>query len=415
MKRMKRAAAAVLTAVVALTAMTSCKGGNNDDSSSSSQSGTEASSTADADTTSTASSGEETDLGNAKALTAENVKLVGRTYSSDNILWLALSGSGAEFTYTGKKLDITVKGDGTAVMGQADSQARVAVYVDGERVCDQMIDAPEVTLNAFESAEAKTVNVQIVKLSECANSVCGIKPIELAEGESIAPVAAKEHKIEFIGDSITCGYGVDDEDKEHHFSTKTEDVTKAYAYKTAQKLGADYSMFSISGYGIISGYTTGKEPVSAQTIPQYYGSVGFSYQTFDGVKPQDVEWDFSYKPDVVVINLGTNDASYTGGNKEKQAEYTEGYIKFIKQVREKNPDAHIFCALGIMGNNLCGAMAKAVVAYMEETGDEKIHLYEFAVQDGNKDGYAADWHPTEATHEKASDAFAAEIKTVMGW
>lgn len=48
--------------------------------------------------------------------------------------------------------------------------------------------------------------------------------------------------MEFIGDSITCGYGVDDPDKEHHFKTATEDVTKAYAYKTALALNADYSM-----------------------------------------------------------------------------------------------------------------------------------------------------------------------------
>ncbi|MBQ7981590.1 MAG: GDSL family lipase, partial [Oscillospiraceae bacterium] len=226
------------------------------------------------------SSEEEKDLGNTVALTAENVKLVGRTWLSDDTLWLALSGAGVEFEYTGKKLDITIAGDSVATTGTADNQARVAIYVDGERVIDEMIDSAEETFTAFESAEAKTVNVKIIKLSECAMSTCGIKAITVAEGETIKPAAKKTHTIEFIGDSITCGYGVDDEVKENHFSTKTEDVTKAYAYKTAQALDADYSMFSISGYGIISGYTTGDEPVSAQTIPQYYESLGFSYGAF---------------------------------------------------------------------------------------------------------------------------------------
>ena len=32
-----------------------------------------------------------------------------------------------------------------------------------------------------------------------------------------------------------------------------------------------------------------------------------------------------------------------------------------------------------------------------------------------EDGWAADWHPTDATHTKASEKLAAEIKEVMGW
>ena len=75
------------------------------------------------------------------------------------------------------------------------------------------------------------------------------------------------HKIEFIGDSITAGYGVDDEVKEHGFSTATEDVTKTYAYKTAAALQADYSIVAYSGHGIISGYTGDGEKNTGLLIP----------------------------------------------------------------------------------------------------------------------------------------------------
>lgn len=30
------------------------------------------------------------------------------------------------------------------------------------------------------------------------------------------------------------------------------------------------------------------------------------------------------------------------------------------------------------------------------------------------DGYAADWHPTEATHEKAAQKLTDEIKSILG-
>lgn len=408
----KRILAMICALALSAGMLTSC---GSDDSSASSSKADGGSSVTDSIVQD--SSEEEKDLGNTVALTAENVKLVGRTWLSDDTLWLALSGAGVEFEYTGKKLDITIAGDSVATSGSADNQARVAIYVDGERVIDEMIDSAEETFTAFESAEAKTVNVKIIKLSECAMSTCGIKAITVAEGETIKPAPKKTHTIEFIGDSITCGYGVDDEVKENHFSTKTEDVTKAYAYKTAQALDADYSMFSISGYGIISGYTNGDEPVSAQTIPQYYESLGFSYGAFASTTtPHSLEWDFkSFEPEVIVINLGTNDASYTKAYTDRRDHYKQAYIDFLKQIRENNPNATIFCTLGTMDNTLCQRMAEAAAEYSAETGDDKVHYVLFDLQNGAVDGYAADWHPTEATHQKSADKLVAEIKTVMGW
>lgn len=252
-----------------------------------------------------------------------------------------------------KKLDITVIGDYASTAGNDENYARVAIYIDGERVVDDMLNEKEKTYTAFESDTAKSVDVQIIKLSECAMSTFGIKPIKIADDEKIEPAKAKDLKIEFIGDSITCGYGVDDENKEHHFKTSTEDVTKAYAYKTAKALNADYSMVSISGYGIISGYTDDGKKKPEQTIPQYYDKLGFSYNKFaDNLEVASLEWDFNnYKPDIVVINLGTNDMNYAT-NDATRAEFEEGYIEFLKLVRSHNPDAYIFCTYGVMGNSL---------------------------------------------------------------
>lgn len=354
----------------------------------------------------------ETTTGTTAALTSETAKLVGRTYLDDDTLWVAFSGAGAEFVYTGKKLEITIVGDNAATAGNADNYARVAIYVDGERVVDDMLDQKEKTYTAFESNEAKSATVQIVKLSECIMSTFGIKPIKLAEGEKIEPTAARDLKIEFIGDSITCGYGVDDEDKEHHFKTSTEDVTKAYAYKTAQQLDADYSIVSISGYGVISGYSADGKKVEAQTIPQYYDKLGFSYYKFaDSTEVATLEWDFdSFTPDVVVINLGANDASYAK-NAEKKAEFEEGYIEFLKQVRSHNPDAFILCTYGVMGPaNLIQNIRIAVYKYTKQTGDENIRYFMLDAQNEAEDGIAADWHPSAKTHDKCAEQVVEKIK-----
>ena len=278
-----------------------------------------------------------------------------------------------------------------------------------------IVDGVNVGEDIFLIDTEVTKTVQIIKLSETAMSCFGILPINLEEGATIKPTASKPHKIEFIGDSITCGYGVDDENPTHGFATSTEDVTRAYAYKTAQNLGADYSMFSISGWGIISGWTGNGEQHPEQQIPLYYEKQAFSYGGFDDVEAQSLDWDFShYQPELVVINLGTNDDSYCKSDEDKRAAYVAGYVEFLKTVRKNNPDARIVCTLGIMGDNLYPCVEKAVADYSAETGDANISAFHLEPQEP-EDGLVADYHPTETTHTKAADALTAEIKRVMGW
>lgn len=344
---------------------------------------------------------------------SDNVKQLGRTYYSDkDILWCAFSGTGAEFKFTGKKCTVNITGDSVSLTNQTDNHARIGIYVNGNRVVDDMVDKWQKEYVVIDEDEITEATVRIVKLSETAMSTFGIASIKVEEGK-IEPTEEKNLFIEFIGDSITCGYGVDDEDRDHHFSTKTEDITRAYAYKTAEKLDADYSMVAISGYGIISGYTTADEPNSEQTIPQYYETLGFSYGGFGTEKPQDIKWDFSKRqPDIIVINLGTNDNSYTKGIEDRVSLFGSEYGKFLKKVRELNLASTIICSLGIMGGQLYPTIENTVNAFINETGDNKIELLRFDEQ-SPQDGYAADWHPTEATHTKASEKLAAKIREIL--
>ena len=344
----------------------------------------------------------------------DNVKQLGRTYFSEDSLYCALSGSGAEFSFTGTKCSVTIKGDSNAInAASADNHARVGIYVNGERVIDDMVDQIQEVYNVFESETPQDVVVSVVKLSESPMSTFGIGNIKVT-GTPIKPTANKDLLIEFVGDSITCGYGVDDPDKDHHFVTATEDVTKAYAYRTAQALNADYSMVSFSGYGIISGFTNNGKKVTAQTVPQYYTKLGFSWSANGNFAPSNIDWDFSKRqPDLIVVNLGTNDDSYTQSDPEKKQEYCDAYVEFLKTIRANNPDARILCAFGIMGDRLFEYVQLAVNNYTEETGDTNISAMKFDPQDPN-DGYSADWHPSVTTHEKASEKLVAEIKSILG-
>ena len=342
----------------------------------------------------------------------EYVKNIGRTHEENGVLWLAQSASGIEFTFSGKSASIDLVGD-NAADGEETSQARYAVYINGERTQDGMVNQKELHLDVYSSDIEKETTVKLLKLSEAAQSSFGIKNITAESVGDIKPTKDKDLKIEFIGDSITCGYGVDDENRDHHFSTATEDATKTYAYKTAELLDADHSFVSYSGHGIISGYTSNGKKVTTQLVPKFYESFARTYGSSNGYYEVNADWDFSlFVPDIVVINLGTNDDSYVKGDSEKAEEYRSAYVQFLKKVRSDNPNAYIICSLGIMGDALYPYAEKAAEDYKAETSDTKVRAFHFKPQDGST-GYAADWHPTEATHEIAAKELAEYIKTLI--
>ena len=350
--------------------------------------------------------------------TTEYVKVLGRTLMLDDCRLLCTSGSGVEFSYTGSRLAVTFLGDDSTncdgdVLHWRDL-ARVQVIIDGYVMLDTSIKNAKETYVVYgedPSWPVATHTVRIVKLSEPRMSSVGLGEIEIEADGMPKPTENKAKFVEFIGDSITCGYGVDTENELCPFSTCTENATKAYAYLASKELDIDYSLVSYSGHGLVSGWTPDSNvPKKEELLQPYYEIVAYSYNTFRGIKPQDYDWSFDRKPDIIVINLGTNDFSYTQDVQSKIEEYKNCYKQFLNQVRAKNLDAHIICTLGVMGDDLYPAVEQVVEEYKELTGDVNINAMHFTPQNPELDGLSADYHPSQITQKKAAKEMVAELK-----
>ena len=343
------------------------------------------------------------------AATEENVKLVGRTMYSNDTTWLVQSGSAVEFTITGKSAAITLAGD-SSINNDENYRSRYAVLVDGEIIADDVMSTPEKTLTLFDGETSRTAKIKIIHLSEAMNGAIGVKNISVTSNQPVPiyPEPEKALSIEFIGDSITCAYGVEGLSSYESFKTTTENFMKSYAYLTAQKLDADYSAVSYSGHGIISGYTSSGEINTDSLIPDCYGLTG-------KLSDYAENWKFETRShDVVVINLGTNDSSYVTKDPETRAqEFINGYMDFLKTVREKNPEAYIICTLGTMGDELYEYVAEAVEQYRTDTGDQRIMSYHSTVQN-QADGIGSDWHPSAVTQQKSAYVLADKICQALG-
>lgn len=342
----------------------------------------------------------------------ENVKVLGRTKIINDIRYINYSCSGIEFEFTGREVSVVLCSD----YSKWDEMFKgwVAVFVNDECIPSKRfpLESDEDIYKIFEASTPQTVKIRLAKMSEAAFAKVGIKEI-IFDGE-VKPTENRSRLIEFIGDSITCGYGNEGTWNMDEFNTAQENPFEAYAAKTAQHFNADFNCISWSGIGVISSWTEVDTPNTEWLMPMLYKYTDAALDQSLG-NPEYELWDNNlFKPQVIVINLGTNDSSYTKNFKDRINEFIEGYYKLLKQVRNCNPNAEIICSLGVMGQELCPAIEAAATTFINETNDFKIHTMSFDVQ-AESDGIGTDWHPSIKTHNKIAKQLIKKIEHITKW
>lgn len=343
----------------------------------------------------------------------ENIRILGRTSFINEILYINYSCSGIEFNFTGTKASVVLCSD--CSKWEDSFKAWVAVFIDDEPLPSKRfsLNTDEKVYNIFESNDPRLVKIRLMKMSEAAFAKVGIKEI-IIEGCNLKPTERKKRTIEFIGDSITCGYGNEGVRNIDAFNTTKENPWEAYAAKTARYFNADFNCISWSGIGVVSSWTVTDNPNTEWLMPMLYNYTDAGLEQSLG-KIEYTPWNNNtFKPQVIVINLGTNDSSYTKNIKERIEHFTDGYYKLLKQVRDFNPNSEIICSLGIMGQDLCPAIENAAITFKNETHDAKIHTLRFDVQQ-ESDGLGTDSHPSIKTHAKMAKQLICKIGKVMNW
>lgn len=344
------------------------------------------------------------------------VNVHGRTLFIDGIRYINYSLSGTEFIFKGKSLKVRLTSDykpnpdcGDIFMPYA------AVLINGEMTKRFKVEESSAVYDLYESENETEVTVELVKMSEAAFGKVGIVEFITDSDYLPIPTKKKDMKIEFVGDSLTCGYGIEGKNGVDTFNTRQENPYKAYAAQTARALDADFNLISWSGIGIISSWVAedATEPLTNWLSPVLYPCTDAGYSNDLHQSPFE-PWDFSrFVPDFIVINLGTNDESWTKKIKEREDDFSRKYADYLKLIRGYNEKSEIICIYGAMLDGLFDGVSKAVDIYKNETNDEKIHLLRLTLQNEERDTIAADFHPSQATHDRMARELTAEIKKLI--
>ena len=327
------------------------------------------------------------------------VQLVGRFDTSDP--------AGEKFDWPGTTIRAKFEGSSASVkIRSLQGQNWFEVIIDGIVAEPLCVSTTSDFLEINNDLPFGIHTIELVKRTEASQGSVQFGGFDFGNAKSLAPPTLKPRKIEFIGDSITCGYGNDIEPQSSFipFNPANENNYKAFGSIAARILGAEQISIAKSGIGLLD-------------TPLVNGGM-FEYYSRTICRVNNSNWDFQmWVPDVVVINLGTNDLK--ASPMPEKTLLKAAYSELITFVRMNYPGAEIFCVIGprlsIAGEVLSNEFVNEVIAEQALSGETKLHFLKFPVQDVAANGVGEENHPSLITHQLMGEQLAAEISAIMGW
>ena len=215
----------------------------------------------------------------------------------------------------------------------------------------------------------------------------------------IKPLPKPKHKIEFIGNSITCGASSDMNEipcgkgvwHDQH------NAYMAYGPVTTRALNAQWHLSAVSGIGLIHSCCN-----MNIILPPVFDKID--------MRGDSLQWDFKkYQPDVVTVCLGQNDGI------QDSIIFCSAYIDFITQLRAYYPNTKIVLLTSPMADEKLKAVLKnqitAIVNFVNKNGDKKVSKYFFSRSYNG----GCDYHPSLSEHQLIAAELTAYLKKLMHW
>jgi hypothetical protein len=281
-------------------------------------------------------------------------------------------------SWPGTSLKINFNGTGVkATLKDEIGENFYNVIVDGKVIQKLHLDTAKHEYNLAANLPVGKHSLELVKVTEWDKGKTWFYGFNLdAQTQLLAAPKTKKRKIEFFGNSITCGYGVLDTTGKDRGTGEFEDNYQSYAAITARHFDAEYYCIAKSGIGMMVSWF----PL---IMPEMYNRL-------DATDAQS-RWDFKkYTPDVVVVNLFQNDSwivtqpqngqfkARFGNTAPTPQEIIKAYEAFVKTLRSTYPKAQIICALGNMDATRKGSVWPGYIEQaVKNLNDKQIYTHMF--------------------------------------
>lgn len=335
--------------------------------------------------------------------TDSRVTFVGRAIENNESLTFDFPATYFRVAFIGNTLSMRVsdsKRDYYAIFLDIPTSAEPTriVEVKGNDTIVQLVLPTDV-----KKSKVKEHHVVIQKRTEAG---CGKTTVHefITDGKFVQATPFKERQIEFIGDSYTCGYGVDALSRRDPFTDETENASRTYASIVSRYFDADYMAIAHSGRGICRN--------AGSNIPWEVMTDIYQY-IID--RDSTTRWDVSlsaFHPDITVIYLGTNDFStYMMPDCNK---FRKGYLRLLSYIKANYGEEHPILCVASKTNEYQFEYIRNIV---NNCGLSNVYYLGYcpSLHNSTDEDLGAGWHPNYNGQQKIAYAIIPYIATITGW
>lgn len=333
-------------------------------------------------------------------------------FLGDEKVFFAQSGCSVTIRFTGTKIHFFLKN--YSAPDRFYHSNFFSVFIDSLQpiLLHAVNDSSVYKIENLEEGEHQLI---LYKRTEAACGLMELKGVFIEDnGEILPPPPRPKLRIEFIGNSITAGYGNEDTLNGRRFNPLTENHYLAYPSICARLLKAEHHSICYSGKGIYRNY----DKSLTETLPTLYTRI----------YPQKKNhWNFSlWQPHIIVVNAGTNDF---GQGIPPVDSFVAAYTSFLIKIRKLNPESILILVDGpLLKNGLktdeeTGMPINTYSIYMrclnmvvnnfKRAGYSNI--YQFSFTPVGKNGYGTNWHPSVKQHQINAEELSTYIRQSFPW
>lgn len=338
---------------------------------------------------------------NALEANGPHVAVMGRVVLDDGAL---------RFGYPGVTLRVAFEGPSLAMRASSTTgKSRLAVLVDDAPPATVRLPREEGEVTLAEGLGEGAHHVDIVHRTETWQGIVRVNGFRLgAGGRWLAPRAWPERRLMFIGDSVTSGEGAGRGTECSDDAAEGADAYSSYGMRLARALEAQVHLVSYGGRGLLRDWQGKADVLNA---PQFF-------QLSIAEEAPKVLWNHaSYRPDLVVVSLGTNDFNRELGPAPKRADWLTAELSFVRSLRALYPSARIVLTEGAMlGDDDPKRRDKSTLrSYLEEVARQLADDAVRYVPSTQYPGDACNAHPTGEQHAAMAADLEPVAREMLGW
>jgi lysophospholipase L1-like esterase len=315
--------------------------------------------------------------------------------------------SAPRFGYPGTGISLRFRGTSIALLMTSNSDtSAITLVVDHGNPTLALLHKGENIVRVARGLDNSVHTLQLYKRNETWQGVITFKGVQPGKAILLVPVPLPVRKLMFLGDSITCGAGVDNNATcTNAPAHPASNPYYSYGMVLGRRLDAQADLVCFGGRGVERDYRGLGSADGVLNAPQF---LDLAVPTDDS-KGRALWNNRSWTPDGIIVSLGTNDFYLEASRPLDEKTFVADYAALLRHLVSEYPKATIFATEGPMVTS--PLLRKYVHESVDQVHDSRVIWMKATHYSGN----GCNPHPTLAQHVRMADDIEPVLRSHLHW